>query len=335
MAFKLNISQPPQNLFSSTNQVMAPLSDIPLTSNNQIVAPIGINQVAAPSNETPILFQPTLNLYQPTIINQTAPINQVAAPLNETPLVPVLTSLVAPSPELPIPSIVNGLANPQPTTVNISKKFYGQKAALEELDEEFTEFGLKKYTAKDFFNLFDKFFYNIKREILSSMLGKSGNYINGYVNPRNVEIENLVREIEEIKIQIDSVEKEHPYLKNGKVIAQSSYKDNITAAVNEGKIYYMQTAVRRQILNVDVYRGMKNRLGKSTADDSNQIADKDFIIFIDDLIPIKEGPPIINFSDIYTPPEGSQTDNITLFLNRYPITDYTGDQGTGTQITKR
>ena len=59
------------------------------------------------------------------------------------------------------------------------------------------------------------------------------------------------------------------------------------------------------------------------------------IIFIDDLIPIKEGPPIINFSDIYTPPEGSQTDNITLFLNRYPITDYTGDQGTGTQITKR
>ena len=42
MAFKLNISQPPQNLFSSTNQVMAPLSDIPLSSNNQIVAPIGI-----------------------------------------------------------------------------------------------------------------------------------------------------------------------------------------------------------------------------------------------------------------------------------------------------
>ena len=89
-----------------------------------------------------------------------------------------------------------------------------------------------------------------------------------------------------------------------------------------------------------MWRPARDSISKSSGsllimDDSNQIADKDFIIFIDDLIPIKEGPPIINFSDIYTPPEGSQTDNITLFLNRYPITDYTGDQGTGTQITKR
>ena len=79
----------------------------------------------------------------------------------------------------------------------------------------------------------------------------------------------------------------------------------------------MQTGLKRQIQNKDVYRGMKNRLGRSTSADSGQTSDQDFIIFIDDLNSIPSGPPIINFNDIYTPPSEAETDNITLYLNRF------------------
>ena len=266
MAYRLNTPISPYNLSGSTNQVVAPLSDIP-----SIIVDEGNVQVLEP--EIPL----------------------------ETPL------------ETPM-----GVPNPLPFNINLNKEFYGYNSALEELDEEFIEFNVTKYTNKDFFNLFDRFFYNLQEDTtLSPIMGKSGAYIGGYINPRDIEISNLNNEINQVQDQIDSIENEHPYFKNGKIIAKSIYKDNASAAVNEGNIYYMQTGLKRQIQNKDVYRGMKNRLGRSTSADSGQTSDQDFIIFIDDLNSIPSGPPIINFNDIYTPPPEAETDNITLYLNRF------------------
>ena len=204
-----------------------------------------------------------------------------------------------------------------PYNINLNKELYGKRTALEELDEEFTEFILTKYTTKDYFNLLNKFFYNIDRETLSKFMGTSGNYIGGYKNPLDVEISTLKQEVNSIKDQIDSVEKEHPYLKNGKVIADSIYKNNASAAVQQGNIFYIQCRKRRPIQNIEVYKGIKNRLSKNINTNSNQTSDQDFIIFIDQIFSLQEGPPIFTFDDIYTPPADAGTNNITLYLNRY------------------
>ena len=246
-------------------------------------------------------------------------------PTDQTSVSSELISNLAPENLLP-PSPPMGTVNSLPFNINLSKNFYGYNGALEELDEEFTEFNLTKYTTKDFFNIFDRFFYQLDKDmLLTPMLGRSGNYIGGYINPRNIEIKNLQREIQKIKDEIDSIEKEHPYFKNGKVIALDSYKNNASAAVNESQIYYMQSAKRRLILDKDVYRGMKNRLGKPSAGNTDQTTDQDFIIFVKNLNAIPIGPPIHKFDDIYTPPQSDEddefgigTNNITLYINRWP-----------------
>ena len=119
------------------------------------------------------------------------------------------------------------------------------------------------------------------------------------------------------KLSLEIERRLSDYISNNKIIAKSIYKDNASAAVNEGNIYYMQTGLKRQIQNKDVYRGMKNRLGKSTSGNTNQTTDKDFIIFVGNIGLIPLGPPIYEFNDIYTPPGDSDTNNITLYLNRF------------------
>ena len=204
-----------------------------------------------------------------------------------------------------------------PYNINLNKELYGKRTALEELDEEFTEFILTKYTTKDLFVLLNNFFYNINRETLSKIMGASGDYIGGYKNPLDVEIRILKEEIRSIKDQIDSIEKEHPYFKNGKVIADSIYKNNASAAVQEGNIFYIQSRTKRPLQNIEVYRGIKNRLSKNINTNLNQVSDQDFIIFVDNLNSLRTGPPITKFDDIYTPPADAGTDNITLYINRY------------------
>ncbi len=295
MALKLKISKNPFNLSGSSNKIVEPLSDIPISN----------------------VFTSTTSTNQTSVNNE-------------------LTSNLAPKNLLP-PLSPTGTVNSLPFNINLSKNFYGYNGALEELDEEFIEFNLTKYTTKDFFNIFDKFFYQLDKDILlTPILARSGNYIGGYINPRNIEIKNLQREIQKIKDEIDSIEKEHPYFKNGKVIALDAYKNNASAAVNESQIYYMQSAKKRIILDKDVYRGMKNRLGKPSAGNTDQITDQDFIIFVKNLNAIPMGPPIRKFDDIYTPPQldedgelGIGTNNITLYINRWPNNAINGEEVNG------
>ena len=297
MALRLKISKNPFNISGSSNKIVEPLSDVPTSD------------VFTSTNQTSVNNELTSNLIPENLL-----------------------------PPLPPMGTVDSL----PFNINLSKDFYGYNGALEELDEEFVEFNLTKYTAKDFFNIFDRFFYQLDKDILlSPMLGRSGNYIGGYINPRNIEISNLQREIQKIRDEIDSIEKEHPYFKNGKVIALNTYEDNASAAVNESNIFYMQSAKRRRILNKDVYRGMKNRLGKNSAGNSAQTLDQDFIIFVRNLNAIPLGPPIYEFDDIYTPPQdeddesGIGTDNITLYINRYPNTEFEDTNDGYLSITTR
>ena len=50
-----------------------------------------------------------------------------------------------------------------PTNIHLSKKIYGLQGALQVLDEEFKQFALKKKSPKEFFELYNRFFYDLKR----------------------------------------------------------------------------------------------------------------------------------------------------------------------------
>ena len=47
--------------------------------------------------------------------------------------------------------------------IKLEKNFYGVKKALEILNEEFKEFALKDKNPKEFFNLYNKFFFELSR----------------------------------------------------------------------------------------------------------------------------------------------------------------------------
>ena len=166
----------------------------------------------------------------------------------------------------------------------------------------------------------DRFFYDLQPETHDYFLAESIKYLGVFTNPRDTEILNLKEEIRLVEEQIDSIEVNHPYIPNGRVIASSTYENNPGSAIEQGNIFYMQSSKRRPIKTPEIYYGLKNRLGTETT------SDKSFIIFLDDLTAIGEGPEIIIFDDIYKPPGDVFTEedsdfarnNIILYVNRYP-----------------
>ena len=208
------------------------------------------------------------------------------------------------------------------TNIPLKKDVYSCKGAREELDEEFTEFNISNTNYKKFFDLHDRYFYGITRSYHQEFLDKSTQYIGGFTNPRMIEINRLRSEANQIQDQIDSIEKHHPYIKNGQVIAHINYKNelSISAAVNQGNIYYVQSSKIRRISNPSVYRALKNQLGTNADPETLQVNDLSFIIFVDSFSGFSLGPEINEFDDIYETPPGSFTDDIILYLNRYVST---------------
>ena len=186
--------------------------------------------------------------------------------------------------------------------LKLEKDIYGVKGALEKLDEEFKEFIIKQPNYKEFFELYNRFFYNIDKIIHNYFLNTSIEYAypNGYENPRFEDIRNLQEQIKQLKEEIANVERHHFYFKNGKFIMSDEYEDNPDPhLLAGGKVYYMQSHKRRKILDFQTYKNLKMRVRKSMGD----IDDKEFITFVDKncMGGLPMGPPINTLQDIYVP----------------------------------
>ena len=192
--------------------------------------------------------------------------------------------------------------------LDINKKVYGLKKFRENTDYQFTEFLPKNIDIKTFFNYYENHFYNINNDLHITFLDKSKKYAypEGWTNPRLLEINNLNTQITETQDAIDEIERIHPFIRNSKFLMSTIYKDNPTAAIEEGKVYYMQSAKKRQILTSTAYYNLKNKIRKRLG----PIEDKLFLIFISNegLEGIPTGPVIEKSSDTYIS---------TLELNRY------------------
>ncbi len=201
------------------------------------------------------------------------------------------------------------------TNLKLSKEYYGVRGAKDNLDWEFSEFLPKPPNVKEFFNLYHKHFYSIEKNpthqyFLENSIKHA--YSKGYINPRDIELNNLKDQIQSIKDQIDSIEKHHPFFKNGSFIMDESYFSNTQAKIEEGQFYYIQSSRKRQVLSSAVYYNLKNktRFRLDQTNPEGTISNEKFIIYIggDALNQIPNGPPIESSLDVYIP---------TLEINRY------------------
>lgn len=178
--------------------------------------------------------------------------------------------------------------------ISLTKEIYGKNNAYKALDEEFTEFIPKIKNYKEFFELYNSFFYDISEDIHRSFLHESTNYLDSpFVLKQQQAVNALEEQLFDLQNQIDSIERHHPYYKNSSIISDISNKpDNQTPM--SGDRYLMQSGRKRLISSDEIYNVLKTRL-KTTKPDS------EFIIFIpgSGLNGIENGPPITNTNEIF------------------------------------
>jgi hypothetical protein len=112
---------------------------------------------------------------------------------------------------------------------NLQKKVYESKKARDILDEEFVEFGPIKRSINEFFNIYDTKFYNIGIKTHKFFSEESFKYVTDYINPKEITKKELMRQLEQIQIDIDSIEKFHPIFPN----------NSILTAGGDNKTYYL------------------------------------------------------------------------------------------------
>ena len=189
--------------------------------------------------------------------------------------------------------------------ISLSKTVFGTNGARDFLDEEFTEFIVKKYTISEFLQEYHNLFYDIPKEgrlSHSTIVTKSTEYAGIPINPKDLTIEELKEQATDIQEEIDSIEKEHPLINNRSVL---QVKNDVSMK------YYMQSGKRRKINEMGILDAIKNQSGFA-----NNISDDDFCISLnaEAIYSIEAGPDINTEEDI----------NLDiLFVNRFtPGVDY-------------
>ena len=107
----------------------------------------------------------------------------------------------------------------------------------------------------------------------------------GLSDPLEEEVENLESQISDLNDDIDSIEDEHPFIKNFSVIQNR----------NDNQInYYMQSGRKRKINNDNAFRVIKKQTGYSSSPDS------EFVILLNSsaIGGIISAPPINNLEDL-------------------------------------
>ena len=203
--------------------------------------------------------------------------------------------------------------------LNFKKRFYGLKGALDTLDYEFNEFKRFSKTPKEFFNLYNTYFYELQRNIHLHFLNKSTNYAypEGFENELEIESKELENQLRDLQREIDSIEKEHFFFKNYSFLILNN-EDIIGPNGSLKEIgpqigpFIMQSGKKRIIETLDLYSQVKTKVRKG----SSNITDQDILVKVDQqtLDGIADGPPITG---------NINTNNIlinNLEVNIYPRT---------------
>ena len=95
--------------------------------------------------------------------------------------------------------------------IKLNKDVYSRKQALDKLDEEFNFFGVNQINLKQWFDLYNRLFYEIKKETHQYFLNNSipHAYPEGYESLLTKEFHSLKAQLRTIRRQIDSFVREH------------------------------------------------------------------------------------------------------------------------------
>ena len=133
-------------------------------------------------------------------------------------------------------------------------------------DTIFTEFFPREYSVEEFFDIYDNLFYDLSRFHHEIIVEESKNYIGTPLNPKDIEINQLIVQKEDLEFKINSVPQEHPIIKNGSVLQSKEGDDK----------FYVQDKKLRPITNNNVLKQIKINNGFSPS-----FPDSKFIIKLD------------------------------------------------------
>jgi hypothetical protein len=187
---------------------------------------------------------------------------------------------------------------------NLQKKVYESKKARDILDEEFVEFGPIKRSINEFFNIYDTKFYNIEIPTHKFFSEESFKYVIDYINPKEITKQELIRQLEQIQIDIDSIEKFHPIFPNNSILTaggdnktyyllqSGKYRTIKDSLVEKVKEYYRHKNKPRNLWTISVGTDIINGIPKGPPIDT----EKDLEISIYTINTGKTLPP-----NIYSP----------------------------------
>tara|TARA_Y100000592_G_C5457570_1_gene312185 strand:+ start:399 stop:1412 length:1014 start_codon:yes stop_codon:yes gene_type:complete len=124
--------------------------------------------------------------------------------------------------------------------VQMNKSVYGNFAINNNLDSEFTELGKTDLNrdVSTFFNLYEELFYDIPTkggiESHENLVLRSRDYLRGFTDPKDIEIEGLITQIEELNDKILQLESRPPLNINQDLQDNlEGLADNITSTVTD------------------------------------------------------------------------------------------------------
>jgi hypothetical protein len=142
----------------------------------------------------------------------------------------------------------------------LQRKIYESKKARDILDEEFIEFLPVKRNINEFFNLYNSKFYNISLAVHKFFSEQSLQYVIDYINPKKITERDLIDQINQIQIDIDSIEKFHPIFKNNIVLQRWAHPGT---PLNERSFYLIQSGRRRKIIGNTMLQKIKSNFRKT------------------------------------------------------------------------
>tara|TARA_R110000744_G_scaffold53939_3_gene114838 strand:+ start:4779 stop:5375 length:597 start_codon:yes stop_codon:yes gene_type:complete len=172
--------------------------------------------------------------------------------------------------------------------IKLTKKIYPSTRIYDILDEEFSEFIIEPLNIDEFFENYNNIFYDIPktgrlshRKIIEKSIKQAGVPYNSKLEDK----QELLDQINDLQEDLDSIEEEHPFFKNGSVIQ---------ARNNKQLNYYMQSGRRRQINSDGAFKLIKKRAGKRETPNTDFTTPLDMQAITGILV----GPPINNEEDL-------------------------------------
>ena len=159
------------------------------------------------------------------------------------------------------------------STITLNREIYSRKGFNQTVGVDFEEFSKKEdtFSVTQFFQLYNALFFDIPRigvESHNTIKRRSSEFIRGFSadnDPKDDTIDNLNNKVLELEQQLllaNQTDPEHPFFRNGSLVAES------VDGQRTGKFYYMDKGYKRKVAyNATFYKTLLSVLGYPTSND--------------------------------------------------------------------